>query len=72
MTTKKSPIVLAIERDAVGNLSTWCSYCSKFHHHGTSEGHRVSHCTNEDSPYIYTGYVLKKMKLAGKEIITKE
>lgn len=74
MATKneKDLIVLAIERDAAGNLSTWCSYCCKFHHHGTSEGHRVAHCINEDSPFINTGYVLKKIKLSGKEIITKE
>ncbi|MFJ8531612.1 hypothetical protein [Bacillus sp. NPDC094106] len=72
MATKKELVVLAIERDAAGNLSTWCSACDCFHHHGASEGHRVSHCTNENSPYIHTGYVLKKMKLSGKEIIRKE
>ncbi|KAB5659847.1 MULTISPECIES: hypothetical protein [Bacillus] len=72
MTTKKAPIVLAIERDAAGNLSTWCQYCRKFHHHGTSEGHRQSHCSNEDSPYIHTGYFLKRMKLSSKEIVIKE
>ncbi|MGG3523356.1 hypothetical protein ABES33_26805 [Bacillus pseudomycoides] len=41
MATKKAPIVLAIERDAAGNLSTWCSYCSKFHHHSASEGAHI-------------------------------
>lgn len=69
MATKKAPIVLAIERDAAGNLSTWCQYCSKFHHHGKGEGHRDAHCFEEDSPYIRTGYVLKKMKLSGKEVV---
>ncbi|KFL77121.1 hypothetical protein FO497_11980 [Bacillus cereus ATCC 10876] len=72
METKKAPIVLAIERDAAGNLSTWCEACECFHNHGTGEGHRQSHCSNEDSPYIYTGYILKKMKLGGKEIARKE
>ncbi|MCU5766009.1 hypothetical protein OCD09_02130 [Bacillus cereus] len=71
MANKKAPIVLAIERDAAGNLSTWCSACDCFHHHGTSEGHRQSHCSNEDSPYIHTGYFLKRMKLSGKEVVTK-
>ncbi|HDR7790935.1 hypothetical protein AB1I92_29225 [Bacillus mobilis] len=69
MATKKAPIVLAIERDEKGNLSTWCGVCECFHHHGADEGHRVAHCVNEDSPFISTGYVLKKMKLSGKEII---
>ncbi|CKH71747.1 Uncharacterised protein [Streptococcus pneumoniae] len=46
-------------------------YCRKFHHHGTGEGHRDAHCFEEDSPYIRTGYVLKKMKLSGKEVVTK-
>ncbi len=72
MATKKDLIVLAIERDEKGNLSTWCSYCEQFHHHGVDEGHRVAHCVNEDSPYIHTGYVLRKMKLSGKEIVRKE
>ena len=71
MTSKKAPIVLAIERDEKGNLSTWCQYCRKFHHHGTGEGHRDAHCFVEDSPYIRTGYVLKKMKLSGREVVTK-
>ncbi|SEF46611.1 hypothetical protein SAMN04487919_101274 [Bacillus sp. ok061] len=71
MTSKKTPIVLAIERDEKGNLSTWCQYCRKFHHHGTGEGHRDAHCFEEDSPYIRTGYVLKKMKLSGREVVTK-
>jgi hypothetical protein len=72
MAIKKVPTVLAIERDEKGNLSTWCQYCRKFHHHGTGEGHRDAHCFEEDSPYIRTGYVLKKMKLGGKEISRKE
>lgn len=72
MAIKKVPIVLAIERDEKGNLSTWCQYCRKFHHHGIGEGHRDAHCFEEDSPYIRTGYILKKMKLGGKEISRKE
>ncbi|EEL38300.1 hypothetical protein bcere0020_43510 [Bacillus cereus Rock3-29] len=72
MAIKKVPSVLAIERDEKGNLSTWCQYCRKFHHHGTGEGHRDAHCIEEDSPYIRTGYILKKMKLGGKEITRKE
>ncbi|RXJ15193.1 hypothetical protein ETJ91_22615 [Bacillus albus] len=72
MAIKKVPSVLAIERDEKGNLSTWCQYCRKFHHHGIGEGHRDAHCIEEDSPYTRTGYVLKKMKLGSKEITRKE
>ena len=41
-----------------------CEFCKVNHYHGwnkAEEGtHRVSHCTNPNSPFKHTGYYLKK------------
>ena len=66
---EKHPVLLAIERDQEGNLSTWCPHCGRFHHHGKEQGHVGAHCINKNSPFMYSGYILKKVKLRGKEII---
>ncbi|MBX9955088.1 hypothetical protein H7T43_09175 [Peribacillus simplex] len=68
---EKPPVLLAIERDQEGNLSVWCHNCGRFHHHGKEQGHVSAHCINEKSPFNSTGYVLKKIKYRGKEIIIK-
>lgn len=41
------------------NYKFYCQFCKRWHRHGRSEGHRVAHCHNPDSPYSETGYVLK-------------
>ena len=39
----------------------WCSYCSCFHRHGAvSLVHRITHCSNPYSPYLFNGYILKE------------
>lgn len=39
----------------------WCPFCNRFHYHGSASlGHRTAHCTNPDSPYKKTGYILKE------------
>lgn len=40
----------------------WCPFCSCFHTHGTAGlGHRLAHCTNQNSPYLgNNGYILKE------------
>ena len=41
----------------------WCGYCNCFHRHGAGEdgeGHRIAHCTNPYSPYLFDGYILKE------------
>lgn len=39
----------------------WCPFCNAFHCHASSEGHRLPHCTNQDSPYLKAGgYILKE------------
>lgn len=55
---RQHPILLAFP-DRNNNLHAWCPYCVTFHHHGKGEGHRVAHCTNTDSPFKKTGYILK-------------
>lgn len=35
-----------------------CPACKKFHHHGTLEGHRLSHCAIEPQPFPH-GYYLR-------------
>jgi len=36
----------------------YCKYCKDWHLHGRGLGHRVAHCSNPDSPYKKTGYIL--------------
>ena len=54
------PILLAYE-DEDGGLHAWCIHCRRWHLHGAGEGHRAAHCTNKDSPYLKTGYVLTRV-----------
>lgn len=54
------PIVYADEKQT--QLSFKCKYCKEVHNHSKYEGHRVAHCTNKNSPYNDTGYILKIKK----------
>ena len=39
----------------------WCSFCNCLHRHGAvGLGHRIAHCTNHNSPYLFGGYILKE------------
>lgn len=39
----------------------WCPFCKTFHRHGAAGlGHRLSHCTNNNSEYKFGGYILKE------------
>ena len=40
-------------------LKVWCVYCRRWHHHASTPGHRVAHCTVPTSPYRQSGYVLE-------------
>lgn len=55
------PTLQGFERNKEGMLSAWCPFCKKFHHHGIGEGHRIAHCSNEESPFNQTGYVIKQI-----------
>lgn len=46
--------------DLVGGMKFYCQYCRVYHFHGEGDGPRVSHCTNSKSPYLKTGYILKR------------
>lgn len=51
------PIIRA-KKDG-NQYSFWCGFCHKIHYHGVPEGHRVSHCISDFSPYKLKGYILK-------------
>lgn len=68
---KDYPVLAAFERNAEGMLSGWCPFCQDWHHHGVGEGHRVSHCINDNSPFKKTGYMLKKVKIPGNKLTLK-
>jgi len=62
------PIILAEPRpDFLGGWRFWCRYCKRWHLHGRTLGHRVSHCTVPDSPLNRTGYILALASDAGGE-----
>lgn len=60
------PVLAATERNLTGDLSVWCPFCKCWHHHGAGEGHRVAHCTNLDSPFRESGYIVKRVKPPGE------
>ncbi|MGR5922830.1 hypothetical protein ACT7CO_01205 [Bacillus pacificus] len=68
------PVLLAYERDESGNLAVWCPYCATWHLHGRGDGHRSAHCQNRRSPFIETGYIIKrdrkKIMLSVEHIMT--
>lgn len=37
----------------------YCEYCGENHYHGRGDGHRWAHCSNRNSPYITSGYILR-------------
>jgi hypothetical protein len=43
-------------------LLIFCDACKRAHYHGAAggSGHRAAHCSNPDSPYIASGYVLQE------------
>ena len=61
MNKKENPIVKVFKTDNQKQYAFWCSFCNKFHYHGSAElGHRTAHCINQNSPYHKTGYILKE------------
>jgi len=54
----KIPIVYAFT-DGRTTSEFFCKYCNKEHRHGFGEGHRSAHCSNQNSPYNKTGYIIK-------------
>ncbi|MGM4958188.1 hypothetical protein ACT4MK_19380 [Bradyrhizobium barranii] len=37
----------------------WCPWCKCHHHHSPAPGHRDPHCTDANSPFHQSGYVLR-------------
>ena len=57
------PIVYCTHRkDYPQGLEFFCIFCGRVHKHGSGEGHRVAHCTNNFSPFKKTGYYLEGKK----------
>jgi len=60
--TAKIPVIKCLPRpDFQGGMMFWCPFCRKYHRHGRGDGHRAAHCTNPDSPYNETGYIIRMM-----------
>ena len=58
-----TPIVTVVPRkDFPRGWEFYCVYCKTKHHHGEGLGHRVAHCTNQKSPFLIRGYVLKEAR----------
>lgn len=62
MNATGAPPILSATPDPHGCLSVWCAYCKTRHYHGRGTGHRAAHCTNQQSPYLRTGYRLEEVK----------
>ncbi len=51
------PTVFVVKNDNC--FEFFCYFCRSLHQHGAIEGHRLSHCTNQKSPYRDRGYMLR-------------
>jgi len=66
------PVIKALPRlDLEGGLMFWCPFCQKWHLHGKGTGHRVAHCTNLESPFNETGYILEPIPKTMQRILIK-
>ena len=55
---EKCPTILC--KKTKDGLEFFCDFCGENHRHGNGDGDRAAHCTNPNSPYIKTGYILKE------------
>lgn len=54
-------IIPCLPRKDVEGFKFWCVDCKRWHLHGSSEGHRVSHCFNEKSRLAHVDYYVRYM-----------
>lgn len=55
------PVVKVFKTDDGRGYFFWCPFCNRFHTHGTDGlGHRLAHCTNRNSEFIFGEYILKE------------
>lgn len=53
------PTILAKPRtDHIEGWQFYCRYCRRNHLHGEGLGHRQAHCSDPNSPYKLSGYIL--------------
>ena len=61
MNINEIPIVKVFRTSNGMQYSFWCPFCNMIHSHGAvSLWHRIAHCTNQNSPYIFSGYIMKE------------
>ena len=64
----KTPIIKCkLMSDGV-TLRCWCPYCKRYHYHyNDPKGsmYRVEHCSEGNSPYLDTGYLIKINNITG-------
>lgn len=61
MNKKEIPVVKVFKTESEKQYAFWCPYCKRYHYHGSASlGHRTAHCTNKNSPFRETGYILKE------------
>lgn len=64
MATQKAnfPVIKCLPRpDFLGGMMFWCPFCRTWHYHGRGNGHRVSHCRGENTPFTQSGYKIRMM-----------
>lgn len=57
----KFPVLLAQPHADEDQLAVFCPFCIRFHYHGNTYGHKVAQCRNPYSPFLKTGYIIKKI-----------
>lgn len=73
------PVLKCYPTDDLIHAKAWCPFCQEWHHHGLTgdivagrKSHRLSHCTNHDSPFfLSSGYYLKLMTQSELKEIAK-
>ncbi|WP_407282857.1 hypothetical protein V7O61_02435 [Methanolobus sp. WCC1] len=58
----KIPTFKCIPRiDFEGGMMFFCPHCQEWHKHSQKNGHRVAHCSRDESPLKKTGYIIEMM-----------
>lgn len=49
------------QADFEAGMMFYCPHCHEWHKHVERNGHRIAHCSREDSPLTKTGYIIEMM-----------
>ena len=62
---KKLLLIKCLPRpDFEGGMMFWCPWCKRWHLHGRGEGSRGAHCSERNTPFKETDYIIKMIPLA--------